>query len=43
MKNDAFDCLVKVDDNNKIIPLLNRVIEKVELKKEDDFAAKTGG
>lgn len=34
MKNGAFDYLVKGDDNNKIIPLLNRVIEKVELKKK---------
>ncbi|MDE3182476.1 MAG: sigma-54-dependent Fis family transcriptional regulator [Bacteroidota bacterium] len=34
MKNGAFDYLVKGDDNNKIIPLLNRAIEKVELKKK---------
>ncbi|HSN10399.1 MAG TPA: sigma-54 dependent transcriptional regulator [Hanamia sp.] len=34
MKNGAFDYLVKGDDNNKIIPLLNRAIEKVELKRK---------
>ena len=34
MKNGAFDYIVKGDDNNKIIPLLNKAIEKVELKKK---------
>jgi two-component system NtrC family response regulator len=33
MKNGAFDYLVKGDDNDKIIPLLNRAIEKVQLQK----------
>ncbi len=33
IKNGAFDYIIKGDDNNKIIPLLNRVIEKVELSK----------
>ncbi len=34
IKNGAFDYIVKGDDNNKIIPLLNRAIEKVELQKQ---------
>lgn len=33
MKNGAFDYIIKGDDNNKIIPLLHRAIEKVELQK----------
>jgi len=33
MKNGAFDYLVKGDDNDKIIPLLGRAIEKVQLQK----------
>ena len=33
MKNGAFDYIMKGDDNDKIIPLLNRAIEKVNLKK----------
>lgn len=31
IKNGAFDYIVKGDDNNKIIPLLHRAIEKTEL------------
>lgn len=31
IKNGAFDYLVKGDDNNRIVPLLNRAIEKVQL------------
>jgi DNA-binding NtrC family response regulator len=34
MKNGAFDYITKGDDNNKIIPLLARGIEKVELTKK---------
>ncbi|WP_449404187.1 sigma-54-dependent transcriptional regulator [Ginsengibacter hankyongi] len=34
MKNGAFDYLVKGNDNDKVIPLLNKAIEKVELKKK---------
>jgi two-component system NtrC family response regulator len=34
MKNGAFDYLVKGDDNNKIIPLLYKVSEKVLLSKK---------
>ncbi|MDB5256683.1 MAG: sigma-54-dependent Fis family transcriptional regulator [Chitinophagaceae bacterium] len=33
MKNGAFDYLTKGDDNNKIIPLLARAIDKVTLQK----------
>lgn len=33
IKNGAFDYIVKGDDNDKIIPLLNRAIEKVLLRK----------
>ncbi|WP_315820016.1 response regulator [Paraflavitalea speifideaquila] len=32
MKNGAFDYITKGDDNDKIIPLLMRAIEKVHLK-----------
>lgn len=34
IKNGAFDYLVKGDDNEKIIPLLHRAIEKVQLQKK---------
>lgn len=33
IKNGAFDYIVKGDDNNKIIPLLHRAIEKANLTK----------
>ncbi len=33
MKNGAFDYITKGDDNDKIIPLLARALEKVQLKK----------
>ena len=33
MKNGAFDYITKGDDNEKIIPLLTRAIEKINLKK----------
>jgi DNA-binding NtrC family response regulator len=33
IKNGAFDYITKGDDNNKIIPLLHRALEKVELAK----------
>ena len=33
MKNGAFDYITKGDDNEKIIPLLNRAIEKINLQK----------
>ncbi len=34
IKNGAFDYLVKGDDNDKIIPLLSRVVDKVSLQKK---------
>lgn len=34
MKNGAFDYIVKGDDNDKIIPLLFKAIEKVQLQKK---------
>jgi two-component system, NtrC family, response regulator len=34
MKNGAFDYITKGDDNDKIIPLLNRAMEKVQLHKK---------
>lgn len=33
IKNGAFDYITKGDDNNKIVPLLNRAMEKVNLAK----------
>lgn len=33
IKNGAFDYITKGDDNNKIIPLLSRAVEKVSLSK----------
>jgi len=33
VKNGAFDYITKGDDNNKIIPLLHRAVEKVQLAK----------
>lgn len=33
IKNGAFDYITKGDDNNKILPLVHRAIEKVALKK----------
>jgi DNA-binding NtrC family response regulator len=33
IKNGAFDYLIKGDDNEKIIPLLNRAMEKLQLRR----------
>ena len=33
MKNGAFDYITKGDDNNKVIPLLHKALEKVQLQK----------
>jgi two-component system NtrC family response regulator len=33
IKNGAFDYIIKGDDNNKIIPLLHRAVEKADLAK----------
>ena len=34
MKNGAFDYIVKGDDNDKVIPLLNKATEKINLQKK---------
>lgn len=34
MKNGAFDYITKGDDNDRVIPLLNKAIEKAELQKK---------
>lgn len=34
MKNGAFDYIIKGDDNDKVIPLLNKAIEKVALQRK---------
>ena len=34
MKNGAFDYITKGNDNDKVIPLLSKAIEKVELQKK---------
>ena len=34
MKNGTFDSIVKGDDNDKIIPLLHKSLEKVQLQKK---------
>ena len=34
MKNGAFDYITKGDDNDKVIPLLNKAMEKVDLQKK---------
>jgi len=33
MKNGAFDYIMKGDDNDKIIPLINKALERVQLRK----------
>lgn len=43
IKNGAFDYLVKGDDNNRIIPLLNRAMEKVQLQKRIEKLEKQVG
>ena len=43
MKNGAFDYIVKGNDNDKIIQLLNKAIEKVELKKKVTILEKKVG
>lgn len=40
MKNGAFDYIIKGDDNNKIIPLLNQAFENVERKRNANTAKK---
>ncbi len=43
IKNSAFDYIIKGDDNNKIIPLLYRAVEKVALTKRVDSLEKQLG
>jgi DNA-binding NtrC family response regulator len=43
MKNGAFDYITKGDDNEKIIPLLNRAMEKVQLHKRVEQLEKQVG
>lgn len=43
MKNGAFDYITKGDDNDKIIPLLNRAIEKAQLQKRVEQLEKQVG
>jgi DNA-binding NtrC family response regulator len=43
MKNGAFDYITKGDDNDKIIPLLNHAIKKVQLQKRVDQLEKQVG
>ena len=44
IKNGAFDYITKGDDNNKILPLLNRAAEKAELQqKVDELQKKVSG
>lgn len=38
IKNGAFDYITKGDDNNKIIPIVNRALEKAERNKGNDSA-----
>jgi two-component system NtrC family response regulator len=40
MKNGAFDYIVKGDDNDKIIPLLYKALEKVQLQKKVELLEK---
>jgi two-component system NtrC family response regulator len=43
IKNGAFDYIIKGDDNDKIIPLLNRAIEKGQLQKRIEHLEKQVG
>ncbi len=40
MKNGAFDYITKGEDNEKIVPLINRAIEKVQLQKRVEMLQK---
>ena len=35
IKNGAFDYITKGDDNNKIIPLISRAVEKAKMRSEE--------
>ncbi|MBS1668756.1 MAG: sigma-54-dependent Fis family transcriptional regulator [Bacteroidetes bacterium] len=43
IKNGAFDYIIKGDDNDKIIPLLNRALEKTQLRKRIEHLEKQVG
>ena len=43
IKSGAFDYLIKGDDNDKIIPLLNRAMEKRQLRKRIELLEKQVG
>ncbi|HXB43934.1 MAG TPA: sigma-54 dependent transcriptional regulator [Puia sp.] len=43
IKNGAFDYIIKGDDNDKIIPLLNRALEKGQLQKRIEHLEKQVG
>jgi two-component system NtrC family response regulator len=43
MRNGAFDYIIKGDDNDKIIPLLNRAMEKANLQKRIEQLEKQVG
>jgi two-component system NtrC family response regulator len=43
MKNGAFDYITKGEDNEKIVPLINRAIEKVQLQKRVELLEKQVG
>lgn len=43
IKNGAFDYLTKGDDNNRIIPLLSRAMEKVGMARQVQQSAKPAG
>jgi two-component system, NtrC family, response regulator len=43
MKNGAFDYIIKGDDNEKIIPLLNKAMDKVKLQKRVEQLEKQVG
>lgn len=43
MKNGAFDYITKGEDNEKIVPLINRAIEKAQLQKKVELLQKQVG
>ncbi len=43
MRNGAFDYITKGDDNDKIIPLLHRALEKVQMTKKLEHLKKQAG
>lgn len=43
IKNGAFDYMTKGDDNNKIIPIISRAVEKARLARGEKAAEKSSG